>query len=461
MSRRLPVGVAAGHEETAATGRALLDAGGSAADAAAGMVLTSCVAETVFTGLAGGGFAIYYDASARRTSCLDFFVTVPGLGGGTASDPPRLTIDFGGQPVEYAFGPATVAVPGLPAGVASLHERWGRLPWRNVVDPALDLARNGSTFSAAHSGVLATIAPAMLLGAGADAYAPAGTFLASGERLRHPGLDASLQLLRDKGMDPFYRGEIAAAIVGAVAADGVLRAEDLEAYRVVEHRPAHVDFAGARVQSRGDDLDDLLGTLGQLGEVGTDRAATARALVGVLRTPPRRAETTNVAATDSDGNACVVTTSLGLASGIWLDGYGLHLNSMLGESELQRGQLGPGERLGSMMAPLVVLDDEGPLLVAGAAGGSRIRPALVQVLVHCLVEGLTLDEAIRAPRLNPVPGVIHAEPGLPDEVVTALASQDLLVRPSLDAYFGGVSGVDRTGPAADPRRGGHVAAVAP
>jgi gamma-glutamyltranspeptidase / glutathione hydrolase len=424
------------------------------------MVLASCVSETVFTGLGGGGFAIHYDATTREATCVDFFVSVPGLDGRVAPDPPRLVIDFNGQHVEYAHGPATVGVPGVPAGVERLHQRWGRLSWRDVITPAMDLATVGSNFSEAHSAVLGTVAPAMLLGAGAAAYAPSGRYLAGGEILVHPGLDNSLRLLRDEGSAPFYTGEIADAITAALVDGGTLGPVDLEKYEVYESHPLEVEFAGCRVLSRGDDLDDFLGTLASLDHLVTgprDLALFARTLVRVLRADDRRGDTTNLAAADSDGNACVVTTSLGLASGVWLDEYGIHLNSMLGESELIRGSVAPGERLGSMMSPLVALDNDGPRVVLGAAGGSRIRSAMIQVLRHALVDDLPLDQAIDAARINPVPHAIHAEPGLPADVVNALSDDNLLVRQSKEAYFGGVSGIDRRGPAADARRGGYAA----
>src|SRR4029453_18240423 len=82
---------------------------------------------------------------------------------------------------------------------------------------------------------------------------------------------------------------------------------------------------------------------------------------------------------DADGNACVLTTSLGLGSGDFVPGLDLHLNSMLGEAELIRDALEPGERMGSMMAPSVVLGRDGLELAIGAAGGSRLRSALIQV----------------------------------------------------------------------------------
>src|SRR5207237_5356118 len=99
-------------------------------------------------------------------------------------------------------------------------------------------------------------------------------------------------------------------------------------------------------------------------------------------------DTTNLCAVDGEGNACVVTTSLGLGSGDFLPGLDLHLNSMLGETDLLRGPLEPGARMASMMAPTLVLDGEGLELAAGAAGGTRLRSALLQSIAGGLDEGL-------------------------------------------------------------------------
>lgn len=455
----MPAGVAAGNPVTAEVGAQLLRDGGSAADAAVGMVLTACVAETVFTGLAGGGFASYHDASTDESSGLDFFVAVPGLGGRRGALPEEISIDFGGQLVPYSVGPSTVAVPGIPAGVAALHERWGRLPWREVCAPALHHAERGVSFTPLHSKVLTTIAPAMLLGEGARVYAKDGRVLPGGARLFHPGLDAAVRALADDGPDAFYTGKVAEAMVAAIGEGGDLGHPDLAAYEVIEGQPQSARLGDAEVRARGDDLDDLLGTIQAL-LLDDDDGVLATRMVDALRKPQRRGDTTSAAVVDADGNVCAVTTSLGLASGVWLGEYGLHLNSMMGEGELLRGTEVPGARMGSMMSPLIAFRDDRPVLVAGAAGGSRIRSALLQVLVNVVHRDLSAADAIAAPRLNPVPGKVHVEPGLSSAALTALAERDeVVIWPGLDSYFGGVAAIDEHGPGADPRRGGDTRRV--
>jgi gamma-glutamyltranspeptidase/glutathione hydrolase len=187
-----------------------------------------------------------------------------------------------------------------------------------------------------------------------------------------------------------------------------------------------------------------------------------RALLG-RHGPVDGTGTSNVCAVDHDGNACVITTSLGLGSGDWVPGYGLHLNSMIGEGELMVSGAGVGSRVPSMMSPVVATDGHGLSAAAGAAGGSRIRSAMVQVLTGVLAEGLDPVQAVERPRVHPVTStdevVAHAEPGLPSEVHAVLRADGLSVRewPDTSAYFGGVSVVARAGAAADPRRDGAVA----
>jgi gamma-glutamyltranspeptidase/glutathione hydrolase len=104
----------------------------------------------------------------------------------------------------------------------------------------------------------------------------------------------------------------------------------------------------------------------------------------------------------------------------------------------------------------MALDDEGLVLAAGAAGGTRLRPALAQVLSGILDEGLAPQEAVDRPRLHSTGHVVHVEPGFPEAGVDALLEHGYDVRlwSSLHHYFGGVSVVARTGAGADPRRSG-------
>src|SRR6185503_18220791 len=97
---RLNPAVAAGHPATADVGAEILAGGGSAADAAVAAVMASCVAETVMTGLLGGGHAVYWDAASGEASNLDCFCAVPSGGDGELQE---LAVPFGEELVHYAI----------------------------------------------------------------------------------------------------------------------------------------------------------------------------------------------------------------------------------------------------------------------------------------------------------------------------------------------------------------------
>lgn len=546
----LSAGIAAGHPATAEAGLSILAAGGSAADAAVAAVLASCVAETVLTGLTGGGFATYYEAATGTVSCLDFFVATPGLDGDAKPGPMTpIEVTLGAVAIPYSIGGPSVAVPGVPAGCGALHRRWGRLPWETVVAPAVELARRGAPIPHPMAHTLRALAAAMVLSDGGPAYAPGGRLLAGGDLLRHPGLDRAMRLLADEGPDVFYTGKIAEAIVTAVrAGDGALGPADLAAYRVLELPVGQGHFAGACVYGRDADLNSTVATLDALGDavLTADRAHRAVLVADALRDHARQrlGDTTNVSVVDPDGNACVATTTLGLGAGVWLPGLGVHLNSMLGESELLTGDLPPGSRMDSYMSPLVVTaapatparsrpatptdtdpwygpdaaswhggDQDGEprpaglpsdtpvdvhtagdphphhsstvaelaadlldvppeapregqptggepagdiLLAVGAAGASRIRTALVHTMLGVLVDHQDPETAIGQGRFHVVERTAHAEPGIPEDQLTALVDAGYQVHrwPTLDHYFGGASAVGPTGAGGDPRRGG-------
>ena len=452
-------GIAAGNPATAAAGAEILTNGGNAADAAVAATLASCVAESIMTGLLGGGHAIYWDAASGSAWNLDCFCAIPSGEGGELT---QLQVPFGEELVHYAIGAASFAVPGVAAGVGALHERFGRLPWRDVFEPALRLARGGVAMSPAHASCLAMLAPVMTMDAGARIYAPENVLLQAGDTLRQPGIEKALSLLVAEGAASMYSGSLAQSVLSLMRArGGIVTADDLREYEPIWHEPLEVEYVRKRVLTRGglSKLPDLLPRLGSLhGLTETERVLQVVPVLGV-----RGAEThtTNVVTVDDEGNACSFTTSLGLGSGDFLPGLDLHLNSMLGEVDLVVGDLVSGERMGSMMAPSLVLDEEGLVLAAGAAGGTRLPTALTLVLSGILDEGLEPQAAVDRPRFHPTDTIVNAEAGVDEEALASLERDGRVVRrwPGLHHYFGGVSTIGRTGAGADPRRSGAVITV--
>ena len=455
----LPAAVAAGHPATAAAGVEILRGGGTAADAAVAASLASCVAETVMTGLLGGGHAIYWDASARLARNLDCFVGVPSEVGAELLD---LEVQFGEQAVHYAVGPASCGVPGLPAGLGLLWREHGRLPWARLCEPALALARSGVELPPAHAACLAMLEPVMTMDEGARIYAPGGRLLAAGDRLEQPGLVGALELLAVEGVESVYSGSIARALLSVLGErGGAVTRDDLARYDAHWVPPVRVDYCETQVLCRGG-LTGVPETLARLPRLrGLSEAERVLALLDALQGPELESHTTNLVAVDGEGSACVLTSSLGLGSGDFLPGLDLHLNSMLGEKDLLVGELEPGERMESMMCPALAVVDGEPVLATGSAGGTRLRTALVGVLAGILDERFAPQAAVDRPRVHRAGSVVNAEPGVNEEALAELLDRGLHVRryPGRHHYFGGVSLASRWGAAADPRRNGKAVLV--
>src|SRR5712692_167618 len=348
---------AAGHPATAEEGVWALERGGTAADAAVAAVAASCVAETVMTGLLGGGHAIYWDEATDRAWNLDCFCAVPSGEGGKLLE---LQVPFGEELVHYAVGPASCAVPGVPAGLGALHERFGRLPWRDLFEPAMRLARSGVAMPSAHASCLAMLAPVMTMDLGARIYSPESELLREGDVLRQPSLEKVFALVAHEGAATAYTGSLAEALLSLLRQrGGRVTRDDLAAYEARWHEPVEVEYVGRRVFTRAglSGVPELLARLPSLR--GLTEKERVLQLLPLLELRGAETHTTNVTVVDADGNACAFTTSLGLGSGDFLPGLDLHLNSMLGEVDLLIGGLQAGERMASMMAPTLVVGERG------------------------------------------------------------------------------------------------------
>ncbi len=485
--------VAAGHPATAAAGAQVLRDGGNAVDAAVAAVLTSFVAEPLLTGLGAGGYLLVVPPGGEPV-LLDFFVAAPGLpdpgGGAPAGRAPlrAVTVDFGDATQVFHAGAASCGTYGTPAGLAAAVALFGRAPLHELTAPAARLARAGvrvAPMQAYLYRLLAEINGATP--AGRARYLPGGAPPRTGELVTDPELAEALDRLGADGPAPFYTGDIAAAVVAEVCAQGgAVGAGDLAAYEVVRREPHHVPYrdvtvctnpppsAGGVLVGRAlAELDRAPGPPDVAALVAAmavaERERTPEFLAGLTgpacAAASRLGSTTHVSVLDADGWACAVTSSNGEGSGVVVPGTGVHLNNVLGEEDLS--PLGfhtqpPGSRLPSMMAPTVVLGDGVPRLAVGSAGSNRIRSALLQVVVNVVDRGMAAQAAVDAPRLHYAPEGLYAEPGVP---VAALDATGLPLQPFRDRnlFFGGCQAVARdpaTGElsgGADPRRGGGVA----
>jgi gamma-glutamyltranspeptidase / glutathione hydrolase len=465
--------IAAGHPETAVAGARVLAEGGNAVDACVGAGFASWVAESPLTGPGGGGFMLVYRASDASTRMLDFFVGVPS---GAGAEMEEISVAFDPETTQlFRIGKASCAVPGTALGLETAHRAFGRLPWRTLVEPAIELAETGVELNEAQA-FLHTILD-VILRSTEESRAIFGPDrpLRAGDRITMPDLARTIELIAERGGSCLYRGELARGIVRHAP---VITRGDLESYRVVWRRPVRVDFQGAEFVSNPPPSSggvliayglQLLEERGLGGPPGSAGAIARLADVMEEQTLARRRRltrrllagvggTTHISVVDADGNAASLSASTGSGSGVVVPGTGLHLNNMLGEIHLTAGASRPGDRLSSLMAPSVALRDGRPRLVIGSAGSARLAGAIMQVVVNVLGHELGVQEAIDRPRVHLEDGLLHCEGGHDPEELDRLDSELVRWR-ERNLYFGGVSAVEMRPdglPAAggDPRRGG-------
>ena len=348
--------VAAGHPATADAGAEILAAGGTAADAAVAACLASCVAETVMTGLLGGGHAIYFDAAPgrRATSTASSPSVRRGRADGCSSQVP-----FGEELVHYAVGASSCAVPGVPAGLDALWRAHGRLPWPRLVEPALRLARDGRRDAGGARRVPRMLAPVMTMREGArDLRARQATLLAAGDRLEQPGLVARARAARaTRAPRASTRARSRRALLALVAErGGAITARDLARVRGRWGEPAgRLRGHAGRSRAAASRAATLAGRSPRL-----DPAGGAAALLAALDAAQARdGHTTNLGAVDADGQRVRAH-----------DEPRPRLGRLAArarpapEQHARRGRPAPraaraGERMESMMAPTLALDGDG------------------------------------------------------------------------------------------------------
>jgi gamma-glutamyltranspeptidase / glutathione hydrolase len=499
--------VAGGHPATVGAAVEVLRAGGNAYDAAVAAGFAAAVAEPCLSSLGGGGFLLARTAAGEEV-VFDFFVDTPGRGrDATTPVLTPVTLRFRGTGQVFHVGHGSVAVPGSLAGYLHVHRRLGRLELETVVAPARRLAERGVVLGADQAAVVRLLRPIFATTAAARArFVPPDRPFADDDRYTNPALAAFLAAVAVGQVRGFGDPTVAATIEREHAAHGgLLTAADLQAYEVVERAPLEVDHVGARLltnpaPSFGGRLIvralALLATEGPAGPAGSGARLVqfARVLAtvadehvtgpadepgqepgdateGTAPAPPAGAPslrsskgTTHVSVADADGNLAAMTTSNGSGSGVVLGDTGVFANNIMGEEDLHpRGfhVAAAGVRVGSMMAPTVVLRTGAPALALGSGGSERIRSALTQVIAHLLDDGMSLRDAVRAPRIHWDGRTVQVEPGFEPTAVTALrAAQPVNVWEVTDLYFGGVNAVDAGGACAgDGRRGGTTATL--
>lgn len=492
--------VAAGDAATAIAGRDILKQGGNAVDAAVAASFAACVAEPMLTSLASGGYMLIHKDD--RNVLIDGMCVMPKI---TLEQPEKIVVDFGDAQQPFFIGRGSVAPPGQLAALIYAQRTYGSLPWNKVLRPAIRLAREGVNLSPFQAYVLELLRDVVRFTPEArKIYAPDGEPLKTGTLFRN---ETFADFLEELVQNP------SAEILRAPYEKAGIPFELLEAR---EREPLKITFREYDVLTNPlpspggvliaytlkalerhwpfDPFDSAQGRpeRNRTGDSAQDKPESMEGRITALVTAFRNADwvrkekvdghwsdttlvqrilgnTTHISVIDKDGNAVSATSSNGQGAGMMLEDTGIMPNNLLGEPDLNPAGFfthPAGTVLPSMMSPTFLLRDGKIAAALGSAGSERIRSAIVQVTLN-LLDGLTPQDAVSAPRIHWDGSTVQVEPldsarGKPTDqsLIKALKKATSLpvnLWKEQNLYFGGVQLVTPEGGGADPRRGGAVA----
>jgi len=459
--------VASEHPIASRIGAEIMRRGGNAIDAAVAVGFAQAVVNPRAGNIGGGGFLIYRQADGQ-VFALDYRESAP-----LAASRDMFLDSAGNLTPGSTVGARAVGVPGTVAGLFEMHRRFGRLPWREVVVPAVRLAREGAVVDETRARVFAKYESRLrLFPSTAAAYLIGGRVPEAGDTLRQADLAGTLELIADSGAAGFYRGRTADLIVAEMRRNsGIVTRDDLARYHAVWREPLRTTYRRWQLitmpppSSGGVTMAEMFNMFGgwrHLPPFGspellhleievmrrafTDRnrflgdpdfvrmplerllsmghAADLRRHIRPDRATPSSEmppivegqETTHYSIVDAEGNAAAVTYTLNdnFGSRLTVSGAGFLLNDEMDDFTAKPGApndyglvqgapnaIAPGKRMLSAMAPTIVLDPSGRLaLVLGSPGGPTIISAVFQVISNVIDHGMTLAEAVSAPRIH-------------------------------------------------------------
>lgn len=452
--------VATANPLATAAGIEVLRQGGNAMDAAIAIAGVTSVVLPSMCGLGGDTFLIHYDATTGKVEALN----------GSGIAPYGATLEHYAEqgytdcmPLE---GPLAVAVPGSPHAFATALQRWGTWSLPQVMEPAINYARNGFPVSEILADHFRTYREKL-----ARFPETAKTFLKedgstyqAGEVMRLPEYADSIELFAQGGADEFYQGQLAEKFIAHMdATGGLIGQRELAEHESEIYEPLSIDYRGHKVYQTAPPsqglimLEELallegydLAALGPNNPTAihlmieakklayADRLAYAgdprfvdtpvEQLISASYAARRRqdidptkaanvvdcgdpdGDTTSFVVVDAAGNAVSFIHSLSLAfgSGVTIPGTGILLNNRAGRGFVLDPKhpncLAPGKKTMHTLNTYLVTYDGQPYLVGNTPGGDGQPQWNMQIIVNCLDFGMSVYEAVNAPRWTSVPG---------------------------------------------------------
>lgn len=467
--------------EASKIGLDILKNGGNAIDAAVGVGFALGVCEPQSFGLGGGGFMVVRLAKTGETKFIDFRETAPAK-----ATPDMWVLDKDGNVIgnEKEFGGKSIGVPGSVKGFLYALNQYGNLKRKDVIQPSVDLARNGYKVSAIMNMDMKNQLENMIkYPETAKIYLKNGKPYEVGDTIKNPDLANTMEKIIEKGEEAFYSGPIAESIVkSAQEAGGLLSMEDMKNYSLRIKDPVHGNYRGYEIitstppSSGGAHIIQILNILENYdmksipvgstryyhllseamkmafadrakfmgdtefvkiplqGVINKDYAKTLQAKIDETKSQDysegdpwkfESKDTTHYSIVDKEGNIVAVTFTVNgvFASGVVAKDTGVLLNNEMDDFDTGHGKANSiigGKKPLSSMSPTIILKDGKPVASLGGLGAQKIITGITQVALLMMDYGMDIQEAINFPRIHDAYGTLTYEGRMNPQVVQEL-----------------------------------------
>ncbi len=465
--------ISAGHETTLAVAKEILLAKGNAFDAAIATHLAMFIAEPCMASAGGNGFALTRTAKGK-VQFFDFFCQTPinketlnGL------DFYPVKIDFGSDSETFHVGLGAAAVPGSIAGVFEMHRRFGTIPMKELVQPAIQLAKEGVPLDTFQAFDFQLLEPIFRQDPNVKDifFKPDGKIKEEGDLIQMPEMADFLTFISIEGERGFYQGGIAKRIADdSQQRGGFLTRADFENYQVNVLDPLKFNYKNRHIYlpngpSKGGAILAMM-----LSQVNEHESSLALAIEKTQRLVADESKikthldqlvpnnnfsfqpsissnrgTSHFNILDRWGNAVSLTSSIGEGCGYFIPDTNMQLNNMLGEIFLLPDgahSWEPDTRLHSMMTPTMITQKNGDLeFIAGSGGAGRIPFAIGQVIFQLYEKQKNLRQSTEYPRVHFQEGKFQIERGFD----FSMEKENVIFWENLAMYFGGVHSIFNDG----------------
>ena len=485
--------VVTNHPLASAAGVEMLAGGGNAVDAAMAALFALTVVEPMMVGIFGAGHAQIHLAGRLHTAIDGYTTAPaaarPDIYRPVSDSWPD---DMEAVDRENSVGVKSVGVPGNLAAWCQMLARFGTVDLATVMAPAIRHAEQGFRVTGYLAECLMEASPDLArFPASARVFLPNGTPLRQGDRLVQADYAATLRAIAAEGPSLLYGGALGRRVAEYMArAGGLITLDDLVKYRTVERVPVRGTYRGFEIvgcpppTGGGIHLIQILNVLEGYDVAGLgfgtvdgihllaeafkiafadraaatadpafvdvpvarliakDYAAARRADIdmgkagtfGAGVAPGGSAHTTHITVADGDGNVVAATQTINslFGSRAMVPDTGMLLNNTMAIFDPHPGHamsVQPGKRMTSSMAPTIVLRDGRPALALGLPGGARIFTSVLQALVNVIDHGMSLQEAVEAPRMWTQGQELEVETAVGDDVRAGLAARGHRVVP--------------------------------